>query len=89
MVNMESTRAYVFVLQLETLGLQSLVCRALSWCKNLPLFHGFALHFPKYFLCFFLSWMWNYLLTVRFGGICSTVTTRQMLKKFSLVLMKF
>jgi len=24
---------------------------ALSWCKSLPLFHGFALHFPKYFLC--------------------------------------
>jgi hypothetical protein len=33
--------------------------------------------------------MWNYLLTVRFGGICSAVTTRQMLKKVSLVLTKF
>jgi len=33
--------------------------------------------------------MWNYLLTVRFGGICATVTPRQMLKKVSLELMKF
>jgi hypothetical protein len=32
--------------------------------------------------------MWNYLLTVRFGGICSTVTPRQIMTKFSLVLMK-
>ena len=37
---------------------------------------------------FFLSWMWNYLLTVRFGGICSNITTRQMLKIVSLVLME-